>query len=70
MRWYVGSSGAFHSPQLGRILGDLASPYVKGMSPNCKTFLAASPGCAEGLIRRYFQGETCLLSALMDYRVS
>ena len=32
--------------------------------------IAASAGCAEGLIHRYFEGKAGLLTALMEYRVS
>jgi AcrR family transcriptional regulator len=32
--------------------------------------IAASAGCAEGLIHRYFAGKAGLLTALMEYRIS
>jgi AcrR family transcriptional regulator len=32
--------------------------------------IAASAGCAEGLIHRYFNGKAGLLPALLEYRVS
>jgi len=41
-----------HSPRIRSILGDLASPYVKGMSPNCKISAVVIglciPGCSTG----------------------
>jgi hypothetical protein len=40
MRRYVelgwGQNNIVHSPRIRGILRDLASPYVKEMSPNCK----------------------------------
>ena len=55
MRWYVDSSGTFHSSRIGKILRDLASPYVKGMSPNCKNFQQV--GGSRSMIR----AKSCML---------
>jgi AcrR family transcriptional regulator len=42
----------------------------KGYEATTTREIAASAGCAEGLIHRYFSGKAGLLPALMEYRVS
>jgi TetR/AcrR family transcriptional regulator, regulator of cefoperazone and chloramphenicol sensitivity len=42
----------------------------KGYDATTTREIAASAGCAEGLIHRYFKGKAGLLPALLDYRVS
>ena len=42
----------------------------KGYDATTTREIAASAGCAEGLIHRYFNGKAGLLPALMEYRVS
>lgn len=42
----------------------------KGYEATTTREIAASAGCAEGLIHRYFKGKAGLLPALMEYRVS
>lgn len=42
----------------------------KGYDATTTREIAASAGCAEGLIHRYFSGKAGLLPALMEYRVS
>ena len=42
----------------------------KGFDATTTREIAASAGCAEGLIHRYFNGKAGLLPALMEYRVS
>jgi len=43
---------------------------VKGYESTTTREIAATAGCAEGLIHRYFQGKAGLLAALVDYRVA
>jgi len=42
----------------------------KGYDATTTREIAASAGCAEGLIHRYFKGKAGLLPALLEYRVS
>jgi len=42
----------------------------KGYDATTTREIAASAGCAEGLIHRYFHGKAGLLPALLEYRVS
>lgn len=42
----------------------------KGYEATTTREIAASAGCAEGLIHRYFSGKAGLLPALLEYRVS
>jgi AcrR family transcriptional regulator len=42
----------------------------KGYDATTTREIAASAGCAEGLIHRYFAGKAGLLTALMEYRIS
>jgi len=42
-------------PEILGILGHLATPYVKGVSPNCKNLVRRSGG---PLNRRYFRRST------------
>ena len=42
----------------------------KGYDATTTREIAASAGCAEGLIHRYFNGKAGLLPALMEFRVS
>ncbi len=42
----------------------------KGYEATTTREIAASAGCAEGLIHRYFNGKAGLLPALLEYRVS
>jgi AcrR family transcriptional regulator len=42
----------------------------KGYDATTTREIAASAGCAEGLIHRYFNGKAGLLPALLEYRVS
>ena len=42
----------------------------KGYDPTTTREIAASAGCAEGLIHRYFKGKAGLLAALVEYRIS
>jgi AcrR family transcriptional regulator len=42
----------------------------KGYESTTTREIAASAGCAEGLIHRYFKGKAGLLAALIEYRVS
>src|SRR5882757_8573853 len=42
----------------------------KGYDATTTREIAASAGCAESLIHRYFSGKAGLLPALMEYRVS
>ncbi|MGA8153626.1 MAG: helix-turn-helix domain-containing protein [Terriglobales bacterium] len=43
---------------------------TKGYESTTTREIAASAGCAEGLIHRYFQGKAGLLAALVEYRIS
>jgi AcrR family transcriptional regulator len=43
---------------------------TKGYEVTTTREIAASAGCAEGLIHRYFSGKAGLLPALMEYRIS
>ena len=43
---------------------------AKGYEPTTTREIAASAGCAEGLIHRYFKGKAGLLAALVEYRIS
>lgn len=43
---------------------------IKGYEATTTREIAASAGCAEGLIHRYFGGKAGLLPALIEYRVS
>jgi len=43
---------------------------VKGYEATTTREIAASAGCAEGLIHRYFSGKAGLLPALLEYRMS
>jgi len=52
------------------ILAALRLFASKGYEVTTTREIAASAGCAEGLIHRYFKGKAGLLLALMDYRVS
>jgi TetR/AcrR family transcriptional regulator, regulator of cefoperazone and chloramphenicol sensitivity len=42
----------------------------KGYEPTTTREIAASAGCAEGLIHRYFKGKAGLLAAMIEHRVS
>src|SRR5580698_8564269 len=42
----------------------------KGYEVTTTREIAASAGCAEGLIHRYFNGKAGLLSAMLDYRIA
>jgi AcrR family transcriptional regulator len=42
----------------------------KGYEPTTTREIAASAGCAEGLIHRYFKGKAGLLAALIEHRLS
>jgi TetR/AcrR family transcriptional regulator, regulator of cefoperazone and chloramphenicol sensitivity len=42
----------------------------KGYEATTTREIAASAGCAEGLIHRYFSGKAGLLQALLEYRIS
>ncbi len=52
------------------ILAALKLFASKGYETTTTREIAATAGCAEGLIHRYFKGKAGLLPALMDYRVS
>jgi TetR/AcrR family transcriptional regulator, regulator of cefoperazone and chloramphenicol sensitivity len=52
------------------ILAALGLFASKGYEVTTTREIAASAGCAEGLIHRYFKGKAGLLAALMEYRVS
>ncbi len=52
------------------ILAALKLFASKGYDATTTREIAASAGCAEGLIHRYFNGKAGLLPALMEYRVS
>ena len=43
---------------------------TKGYEPTTTREIAATAGCAEGLIHRYFHGKAGLLAALVEYRIS
>ncbi len=43
---------------------------TKGYESTTTREIAASAGCAEGLIHRYFRGKAGLLAALVEYRIS
>ena len=43
---------------------------TKGYEVTTTREIAASAGCAEGLIHRYFNGKAGLLSAMLDYRIA
>jgi AcrR family transcriptional regulator len=43
---------------------------AKGYEPTTTREIAASAGCAEGLIQRYFTGKAGLLAALVEYRIT
>lgn len=43
---------------------------TKGYEPTTTREIAASAGCAEGLIQRYFTGKAGLLAALVEYRIT
>jgi len=51
------------------ILAALGLFASKGYEVTTTREIAASAGCAEGLIHRYFKGKAGLLTALMEYRV-
>jgi AcrR family transcriptional regulator len=52
------------------ILAALGLFASKGYEPTTTREIAATAGCAEGLIHRYFKGKAGLLTALIEYRVS
>jgi AcrR family transcriptional regulator len=52
------------------ILAALGLFASKGYEPTTTREIAASAGCAEGLIHRYFKGKAGLLAALVEYRVA
>jgi TetR/AcrR family transcriptional regulator, regulator of cefoperazone and chloramphenicol sensitivity len=52
---------------IGAALGLFAS---KGYEVTTTREIAASAGCAEGLIHRYFKGKAGLLAAMIEHRVS
>jgi len=52
------------------ILAALELFASKGYDPTTTREIAASAGCAEGLIHRYFKGKAGLLSALIEHRLS
>jgi AcrR family transcriptional regulator len=52
------------------ILAALELFASKGYEPTTTREIAASAGCAEGLIHRYFKGKAGLLAALIEHRLS
>jgi AcrR family transcriptional regulator len=52
------------------ILAALELFASKGYDPTTTREIAASAGCAEGLMHRYFKGKAGLLSALIEHRLS
>jgi AcrR family transcriptional regulator len=52
------------------ILAALELFACKGYEVTTTREIAASAGCAEGLIHRYFKGKAGLLAALIEYRLS